>query len=368
MQDMTHRFVRLGMVLAALVGCSTTFASTGRDPIYFGRASWTAAVIERGLDPAEIVYPFDVTPEMKAWAEAATEHDTGTVSRLNRLQAALFSPDGFPFNYDQRVTLPARQAFQERRGNCLAFTSMFVTLARSIGLPGFLVMVQRSPTVERDEEVVIVNRHVVAGYSEASRLYLFDFYERSEMPYIQTRVVDDLAASALFHTNFGGDAIRDGDVEGAQRNFRLATVLAPELAAPWIGLGVTQFRQGHLEAALESYRHALEVEPGNPSALTNMAYIYRRQGLQAQAEAALRAAGKGSSSPFTLIALADIELAQGDVRQAKRYLRKARHNYRDEPEVWEAMARLETAVGDESAAERYQERAQALRGEAASNG
>jgi len=188
------------------------------------------------------------------------------------------------------------------------------------------------------------------------------------MPYIQTRVVDDLAASALFHTNFGGDAIRDGDVEGAQRNFRLATVLAPELAAPWIGLGVTQFRQGHLEAALESYRHALEVEPGNPSALTNMAYIYRRQGLQAQAEAALRAAGKGSSSPFTLIALADIELAQGDVRQAKRYLRKARHNYRDEPEVWEAMARLETAVGDESAAERYQERAQALRGEAASNG
>ena len=361
MQGM-KRWTALPLILVVLLAaCATTSAGGGRDPIYFGRASWTAAVIERGLDPADVVYPFNITPEMEAWARAATVRETGTVSRLKKLQAAIFNPDGFPFSYDQRVTLPAERAFQERRGNCLAFTSMFVTLARSLGLPGFLVMVQRSPTVERVEDVVVVNRHVVAGYSEASRLYLFDFYESSEIPYMQTRVVDDLAASALFHTNFGGDAIRDGDLKSAERNFRIATVLGPELAAPWIGLGVTQYREGDLDGALDCYRHALEVEPGNPSALTNLAYLYRRRGLDDQASAALRAAGKGSSSPFTLIALADSELAQGDVRQAKHYLRKARHNYRDEPEVWEAMARLEATVGDHAAAKRHRERAKALR-------
>ncbi len=348
-------------IILVLGACATTSANGGRDPIYFGRASWTAAVIERGLDPADVIYPFDVTPDMEAWARSVTERDTGTVSRLNKLQAALFEPDGFPFSYDQRVTLPGKQAFSERRGNCLAFTSMFVSLARSIGLPGFLVMVQRTPTVERDEDIVVVNRHVVAGYSEASRLYLFDFYEKSETPYIQTRVIDDLAASALFHTNFGGDAIREGDAERAELNFRIATRLGPELAAPWIGLGVIQFRKGRLDDALDAYRHALEAEPGNPSALTNLAHLYRRQGLEDQASAALRAAGKGSSSPYTLIALADSELAQGDVRQARHYLRKARHNYRNEPEVWEALARLETALGDHSAATRYRDRARVLR-------
>ncbi len=361
MQSMKRWSVLAVCLVVALVACASTSANGGRDPIYFGRASWTAAVIERGLDPADVVYPFDITPDMEKWARSVTERDTGTVSRLNKLQAALFAPGEFPFSYDQKVTLPGKRAFKERRGNCLAFTSMFVSLARSIGLPGFLVMVQRTPTVERDEDIVVVNRHVVAGYSEASRLYLFDFYERSETPYIQTRVIDDLAASALFHTNFGGDAIREGDVERAELNFRIATQLGPELAAPWIGLGVIQFRQGRLESALESYRHALEVEPGNPSALTNLAHLYRRQGLEDQAGAALRAAGEGSSSPFTLIALADSEMAQGDVRRARHYLRKARHNYRDEPEVWEAMARLETARGDQSAAQRYRDRARALR-------
>lgn len=362
------RPIALVSALALVLGAVAAGPAQARDSMVFGRAAWEEALAEQGLDPAEVVYPFDTTSEMEAFARRAVEHETEPVGKLNRLQAALFNPDDFPFNYDQRVTLTASRAFAERSGNCLAFTSLFVALSRSVGLPAFLVMVRRSPSVERDEGIVVVNRHVVAGYSQASRLYLYDFYDSSEIPYIHTRVVDDVTASALFHTNLGGDLVRADDVEGAMEHYRKAAELAPELAAPWIGLGVALYRSEHVEEALEAYLHALEAEPGNPSALTNMAYIFRRQGQDEQAAAALRAAGAGTSSPFTLIALADVEMSQNNLSAARRYLRKARRNYRDEPEVYEALSRLAIREGDREEARRWKRRAEELRGEGSSPG
>ncbi len=359
---MSRSHPRPAVLLLVLAVTSATAAAAGaRDSLHFGRQAWLEEIQERGIDPAEVIYPFDATPEMVEFARHAIERETDPLDRLHRLQRALFDTTEFPFNYDQRVTLTAEQAFLQRSGNCLAFTSLFVTLARSVGLPTFLVMVRRPPSVERDDTVVVVNRHVVAGYSQASRLYLFDFYQASEIPYVQTRIVDDLSASALFHTNLGGDAVRAEELEAARHHYRIAASLDPDLAAPWIGLGVASYRLGDTGRAMEAYLRALEVEPGNPSALTNMAYIFRRKGQDDEAEMALRAAGEGASSPFTLIALADVEMSQGDLREAHRYLKRARRAYRDEPEVYDALARLDLRRGKAERAERWLQRASQLR-------
>jgi hypothetical protein len=148
---------------------------------------------------------------------------------------ALFSPD-FDFVYDTELTLTAAEAFTSRRGNCLSFTSMFVAMARSAGIPTFLMSVRRDPEVDRDGSLVVVNRHVVAGYRGASsEVHIFDFYVTTTEPYIQRRTIDDVTATAMFHTNLGGDAIRRGDL-GAVRNLGIATTLAPDWAPGWINL------------------------------------------------------------------------------------------------------------------------------------
>jgi len=352
---------RLAVVFAVILSIAGCAAARSAPPLRFGQQTWRTALESNQIDPETAVFPFVASPEMVEWAQRVTENEMGTVARLYALQRALFNAEEFPFNYDDRLTLTADQAFDERRGNCLSFTALFISLSRSIGLPTFLVMVRRAPDVERQDDLVVVNRHVVAGYSEAGRLHLFDFYLSQEVPYSQREIIDDLSASALFHTNYGGEAIRAADLARARDHYNVATVLAPHLAAPWIGLGVTNSREGKSDEAFAAYEKALEIEPGNSSALTNMAYLYQHLGLADAANAALRAAGEGKSSPFTLIALADAEMARGEFPEANRYLRRARRNYSTEPEVYEAMARLAHRKGERNRADRYLRRATKLR-------
>jgi Flp pilus assembly protein TadD len=337
-------------VVALLAGCAHTASSERLD-----RAEWEREVARRGVDLQAAVFPFGTTPEMERWVEETLRSHAGDggLRKLTILQRELFSPD-FGFSYDTDLTLAAAEAFASRRGNCLSFTSMFVAMARSAGIPTFLMSVRRDPEVERDGSLVVINRHVVAGYRGASsEVHIFDFYVTTTGPYIQQRTIDDVTATAMFHTNLGGDAIRRGDLGGAVRHLGIATTLAPSWAPGWVNLGVAHYRQGDAERAFADYQRALEVDPGNPSALGNMAYIYRDQGRDHEAEVALRAAAEQTTNPFTLIAMADAEMARGRWDAASRYLRKARWWYGTEPEVYLAMARLADRRGKPAEAERH---------------
>lgn len=341
-------------IAAWLSGCAHTASGERLD-----RADWEREVASRGVDVAAAVFPFGTTPEMERWVDEALRSGVGDdgLRKLTILQQELFSPD-FGFSYDTDLTLTAAEAFGFRRGNCLSFTSMFVAMARSAGIPTFLMSVRRDPEVDRVGDLVVVNRHVVAGYRGASsEVHIFDFYVTTTGPYIQQRTIDDVTATAMFHTNLGGDAIRRGELEEAVRHLGIATALAPSWAPGWVNLGVAHYRQGDAERAFADYQRALEVEPGNPSALGNMAYIYRDQGRDHEAEVALRAAAQQTTNPFTLIAMADAEMAQGRWGAASGYLRKARWRYGDEPEVYLAMARLAQRRGRPAEADRHLRRA-----------
>jgi len=320
-----------------------------------------AAVHERGLDPAEVVYPFTVTAEMEEWARARSTHGSGVLGRLAQLQRGLFDDDDFPFQYVEELTLPAHEAFARREGNCLSFTSLFVALARSLGFAVRLVEVDRVLEVSRDEGLVVVNRHVVAGYPHGGKLYIYDFYENTASRYLGYRMADDVTASALYHTNLGARWLMEEVYAEALHQFNTATRLDPELASAWVNLGVVKRRLGDEDGALEAYRKALEVAPGNASALTNLAHLYFRQNRPEEARLALLAAAKGSTSPYALVALARLEARRGRYRDARKYLSRARWDHQDIPEVWEAMADLAEGAGDQDRARRYRRKAERLR-------
>lgn len=240
---------------------------------------------------------------------------------------------------------------------------MFVAAARSLGIEAFLVSVQRPPEVETRGDLVIVNRHVVAGHRADGRLHLFDFSQSSPVPYFRHQVVDDIGATAMYHNNLGGAAIRAGELPVAVEHLELAVELDAELVPAWVNLGVAHQRLQRPHRALGAYERALRLEPGHPSALTNAAYVYRQLGLEEQARAALEAATERRSTPFTLIALADMEMTRGDLETARRYLRRARRLASNEPAVYEALARLALRLGDAARADSLRTRANQLRRE-----
>lgn len=350
----------LGSIVAVLVAAGCAHAGVMDR---FGEAGWARELARRGVDPSVAVYPFTTSPEMEAWVDAVLQESGGDsgLARLVALQDALFDPE-FAFTYEPDLTLTAADAFDSRRGNCMSFTALFVAMARSAGIRTFLMSVRREPEVDRVDDLVVVNRHVVAGYhGGASEVTIFDFFITTSGPYIQRRVIDDVTATAMYHTNLGGAAIRHGDLESALRQLEVATTLAPEWAPGWINLGVARSRLGDVDGAFDAYGQALEAEPQNPSALTNIAFLYQQQGLNEEAEVALRAAAHQTTNPYTLIAVADAEMVRGRYSVAAKHLRKARWWYRDEPEVQDALARLADLRGNAGEAEKHRRRAAELR-------
>jgi len=325
----------------------------------FGYDAWRQAVAKLDVDPDQVVYPFQLTDDMVAWAEEQIiGHQTQTQEvKLGILQQAFFDGGEFEFQYDVVRTLTAEEAFAAGNGNCMSFTALFIALSRSLGIQTFLVSVQRQPEVVKDGGLVVVNRHVVAGFKAPSKIHLFDFYVTNTSPHVTQLVLDDLEASAIYHTNIGGAAIRAGDPEEAVRNLEIAVALAPRWGPAWVNLGVARARLDKTEEAFAAFQRALEVEPGNSSALVNLAKIYREQGRPEEADTAMRAAAASTRNPFTLIAMADAEMLRGNFDGARQYLRRARWWYGKEPEVYLALSRLARHEGDDGKAQKYAKRA-----------
>jgi Flp pilus assembly protein TadD len=356
---------RDGFVFACALLLIAAPAVAGRDQRSFGYESWREEVMDKGLDPDEVVFPFHATEEMRTWTiEKVNQINvTSSLKKLHLLQEELFRNEAFRFEYDENLTLTAEEAFESGRGNCMAFTSLFIALSRSVGIPTKLVSVRKIPDVDLDEGLVVINRHVVAGFQSADRLHNFAFYVTSAAPPMQQRIIDDVHASAMYHTNLGGAAIRNDRLSDAQKHLKIATILSPTWSPGWVNLGVARARMNDTDGALEAYKTALEIDPENSSALTNMAFIYREMGLEDEARTALQAAAQHTSNPFTLIAMADVEMVRGDFDKAQRYLRRAKWWYRDEPEIYEAMARLARYTGNEDKVESYTRKALDLRQE-----
>jgi Flp pilus assembly protein TadD len=282
-------------------------------------------------------------------------------ARLDRLQGALFAGGAFDFSYDESKTLTAREAFAERRGNCLSFTVLFVALSRSAGVDTFLVNVEREPEIDRVDDLVIVNRHVVAGYRSGRGMATYDFAIASDAVVSNRRIIDDLRASAMYHANLGGAELRVGDPAAALHHLEIATSLAPDWAPGWVNLGVALVHLDRIDEAFAAYRTALDVDPEDGSALNNLSALFARLGRAEEARQALRAAAERTESPFTLIAVADAEIISGRLDSAARYLRRAKRWHSKVPEVHEALARLAEATGDPGRAAKHRDRAERLR-------
>jgi len=329
---------------------------------YFGYEKWKKRVIERQLDPNEVVYPFETTPEMMDWVREKLQHDSqkDVLVQLNVLQTALLNTN-YSFSYEKTRTLTAAEAFEAQEGNCMSFTSLFVALSRGLGIQTYLVAVRRAPGIEKIDGVTVVNNHVVAAYQSPRKVHIYDFYDSSTEPYFHKKVIDDIAASAIYHTNLGAEGIRTGDLDAARHDLEIATTLVPEWAPAWVNLGVARYRSGDAESAVQAYKTALLSDPVNTSALTNMAIAYRSLGRDREAGILLEVVAAETRSPYTLIAVADMEMVRGDFDSARRYLRRARWWYRKEPEVYDALARLALAEHDFAKADKRTRKAAELR-------
>ncbi len=317
----------------------------------------------RELERREVgraLVPFALNDEMAAWvheAVGAAERD----KRLDRLVEAVTETSMLGVEYKAGHTGSAVEVFESRIANCLAFTQMFVGMARELDLAAYFVEVSHVENFEREGDLIVISDHVAVGFGPRHAMRLIDFGLREDERGFRVSPISDLTATALYYSNRGAEALRAERLDEAVAWLEDAVRIDPELASAWANLGVAQRRSGRTDQAELSYRHALVVDPALSSALVNLAVLLRLNGRTEEADDLLLMADvKRNRNPFTYIALGDLSLRYGRLDEAERFYSRARRLGPDEAAPAAALGEVLLRRGERKAAEKLLRRAQRL--------
>ena len=283
-----------------------------------------AHIHERGLNPDDVELPFALNAEMRDWVRERASLGGDPENRLDQLLQQLINRGDVPLKYESGHTGTAREVWESGRANCLAFTHLFVGMAREVDLPVYYLRVSDLQSYEKDGDLVIASEHITAAYGPPNQRRVLDFSDRPVTPYHVVEPISDLTAVALFYSNRGAERIRDGRTAEALALLTTAVRLDPELSDGWVNYGVAQRRSGRARDAESAYRRALELDPGQISAYQNLAALLEIQGRGAEAKELLAVTDRGANkNPYSYLALGDLSLRQGRLDEAERFYRRA---------------------------------------------
>ena len=201
----------------------------------------------------QIVIPFEIDEEIGQLADDITRGMTSDKQKVGAIVNAIIGLTEFSISYDFLSNKTAKEVFRQGRGNCLAYSNLFVGMARHVGLEGVYVDVTSIERQTKEAEVIVNNGHVTAGIKLGPDVMVIDFTRTPEREYIGFKVIDDLEAIANYYNNQGFLYGYFTEVKGTELDF------------------------DPLEKEMEMYRLALEVLPTFQRARNNLGVGLRRR-------------------------------------------------------------------------------------------
>ncbi len=314
----------------------------------------------RGIDPERVVRPYALNDELAAWARETAPPDLSIETRLELLAEALLESDELALEYSWGYTGTAAEVFESRKANCLAFTNLFLGMAREVGVPAFFLAVE-TETYRKRGEFVVISDHIAVGWGAGHEVRYYDFSENQSEGVRRVKRISDLTAIAMFHSNKGVEALQKGRLAEALDWLRMAVALDEDLSSAWVNLGVARRRTGDFDGAALAYKRSLEIDPATYSAYQNLAGLLRLQNRQEEAEEFERALRDSPNrNPYSYLALGDISFRRGRFDEARRFYRRAAHLGDATAESYAALGQVAILVGDLPAARKMLRRAQKI--------
>ncbi len=342
----------LAVFVTSAVGCASTKGFSSANDL-------EAHITKSGV--SRLVLPHAVDSEMTEWATLNVPLLGSDSHRLGVLAERLLAKDGLGITYSRDNTGTAREVFDGREANCLAFTNLFVGLARHLGIPVHFLEVRDIESFVREDDLIVHSDHIAVGFGPKHQMTIIDFAAEPGLKYRRITTLSDSEAAALYYSNRGTELLREADIDGAYRWLVDAVRIAPNLSAAWVNLGVAQRRLGQTEEAEASYRQALVINPAEFSAYQNLAALLQLLGRGAEALELLRLGDSSSNrNPYAFLALGDLSRSNGRWEEAERFYRRALRVMRDNAEPLAAMGSVALHSGDVRAAERWLRRARKI--------
>jgi Tfp pilus assembly protein PilF len=275
---------------------------------------------------------------------------------VRRLLRAMIRSGLLGLEYHEDLTLTAQEVFHSGGGNCLAFTNLFVAMAREAGLRVSYQQVDVPPAWSADENLLILNQHVNVLVHDTRRLgptldeLVVDFntpWYRGNYPQWP---VSDGFAEALFYNNLAVDALRESDARRAFVFFGKALRADPDVPALWTNLGVLYQRNELPDHAESAFRIALAKDANHKSAISNLAKLYEQRGLhELAAEYRERVRRHQEGNPYFHFFKAEQAALAGDFDAALALVDRAIRLRKDEHKFHFLRAEILARTGREEA-------------------
>ena len=302
---------------------------------------------------SEAVDVMGLTPEIERFIDERVPANLPRSARVQGLMDALFGKDGLDIAYGNLKTKTAAETFRTRSGNCLSFTILFVAMARHVGLEAHFQEVGEILSWDRRGDVAVSNRHMFAEVETTDGPVRVDFLPGIEKRYRSVQRVGERRVLGHFYSNLGAEALTGDDLDRAMAMFARALEADETLAAAWVNMGVTQRRLGRFDEAEASYLRALELNPNEISAASNLASLYKTTGRSRKAGPYLRQVRKHrSGNPFYHFRRALEAADRGELGVAGRRLKKAIRLLPDDVMFRAELGKIQVRAGRPRRAER----------------
>jgi type IV pilus assembly protein PilF len=173
----------------------------------------------------------------------------------------------------------------------------------------------------------------------------------------------DQRRAAEVNAELGISYLRQGDLVEAQRALERSLQFDSRLAVAQLGMGSLRDQQGLPELAIEHYRSALELQPGDPYAQTNLGDLLCRQGQFDEGRRLLARAAANVLYPARPVALLNAgrcELRAGNAETAEIRFRELLRLVPDSADALVALAGLSLDGGQPLQARAFLSRLDAL--------
>lgn len=314
-----------------------------------GDAFYAAGQLQPELPEVDLLA---VNDDMRAYLKKHVPH-AKLISEERRAELILEAmlDEGLEIQYDNLRTLTAEQVFAQRAGNCLSFTNLFIALARELDVKVAYQEVRIPPTWSVSGETHFFNLHINALVDLPHKQQVVDFDLRSDARG-KTRPVSDFAAASQYYNNMAVHYITLGDWPAAFLHSRRAINMRPRTGYYWANLGTILRHSEDQAGAEQAYLLAIEIS-GEPSAVSNLARLYKSQGrVEEAAEYAARASYHRSQNPYYLQIMAKQAYAAGDYQESIRLMRKAIRLLPQEDEFHRTLGLSYLQLGETEKAEK----------------
>lgn len=303
-----------------------------------------------------------VSPEMRAFLDAHVDRKATDSLKLRQLIGAIIDSATFGLVYDN-ITRTAAETFHARHGNCLSFSSMFVAMARDVGLNVSFQEVDIPPDWTIDKDTYVLNQHVNVRVDLGREgLRLVDFNIGDFKSSYELRQISDARALAHYFNNIGVERMLAGDTAAAFVCFHRAIVVDNrEFSQAWTNLGTLYLRNGHAPEAEGAYLQALVANPKDLVAMSDLSRLYDQEGDSERAAAYRKMVLHHRwLNPYYRYELARRAFLAQDYNEAVSHLKYAIRKRPKEDEFCFLLGLTYLRKGDESAARHWLDRAKEL--------